>query len=106
MKSTVRTLCVASFLCLPLVWAGCTGTAVRESAGEYLDNTAITAKVKAELAADKMSNLFQINVETYRGIVQLSGFVNDQETAERAVTIAKKVPGVLEVKNSLIVKAQ
>lgn len=104
MKRLSRRLCVALCLAFPLVWVGCASTPTRESTGEYVDDSVITAKVKAELGADKMISLFQISVETYKGVVQLSGFVNTREQADEAVAVARKVKGVREVKNSLVVK--
>ncbi|MBE0618387.1 MAG: BON domain-containing protein [Proteobacteria bacterium] len=106
MQRIVSALCIALCLSVPALWVGCASTSTRESTGEYIDDSAITAKVKTQLGADKMLSLFQINVETYKGVVQLSGFVNGQEAAEHAVGIARQVNGVTEVKNSLIVKPQ
>ena len=106
MRRILSSLCVALCLALPVVWAGCASTSTRESAGEYIDDSVITSKVKAELGADKVLSVFQIGVETYKGVVQLSGFVNNREAAEHAADIARKVGGVREVKNSLVVKPQ
>ncbi|MHB8765567.1 MAG: BON domain-containing protein [Deferrisomatales bacterium] len=106
MRSFSRRLCIALCLAFPVVWAGCASTPTRQSTGEYVDDSAVTAKVKAELGADKMASLLQISVGTYKGVVQLSGFVNSREAAEHAVAIAQKVNGVREVKNSLVVKPQ
>ena len=106
MKKLSRRLCVALCLAFPLVWAGCASTPTREGTGEYVDDSVITSKVKTELGADKMVSLVQISVETYKGVVQLSGFVNSREQADHAAAIARKVKGVREVKNSLIVKPQ
>ena len=106
MRRILSGLCVALCLALPVVWAGCASTSTRESTGEYVDDSAITSKVKAQLGADKILSVFQIGVETYKGVVQLSGFVNSREAANHAAAIARKVKGVREVKNSLIVKPQ
>jgi len=84
--------------------AGCAGTSTRESTGEYIDDTTITTKVKAEIFNDPMLKVLQINVESYKGIVQLSGFVDSKQAAERATQIAGAVDGVRGVKNSLVVK--
>jgi osmotically-inducible protein OsmY len=84
--------------------AGCAGTSTRESTGEYIDDTTITTKVKAEIFNDPMLKVLQINVESYKGIVQLSGFVDSKQAAERATQIAGSVDGVRGVKNSLVVK--
>ncbi|MDQ1333971.1 MAG: hypothetical protein QG552_921 [Thermodesulfobacteriota bacterium] len=76
----------------------------QESAGEYVDDSVITTKVKSLLAADDFLKSFQITVETTKGDVQLSGSVNSQQAIDKAVTIAKGVKGVKSVKNNLNVK--
>jgi osmotically-inducible protein OsmY len=85
-------------------FAACASSRTSESTGEYVDDSVITTKVKALLAEDDFLRSFQISVETYRGIVQLSGFVNSQQTVDKAGQIARSVKGVTSVKNSLIVK--
>lgn len=94
------------FVVLALVTfiAGCAGTSTRESTGEYIDDTTITTKVKAEIFNDPMLKVLQINVESYKGVVQLSGFVDSRQAIERAVQIAGAVEGVKGVENSLVVK--
>jgi osmotically-inducible protein OsmY len=82
----------------------CASTSKKESTGEYVDDSVITTKVKSQLAADDFLKSFQINVETYKGIVQLSGFVDAQKAVDKAVKIARSVKGVKSVKNDLIVK--
>jgi len=82
----------------------CASTPRQESAGEYADDSVITAKVKSLLAGDDVLKSFQIGVETYKGIVQLSGFVDSRQTVEIADQTARSVKGVRSVKNSLIVK--
>lgn len=84
--------------------AGCSGSKRHESTGEYLDDTVLTTKVKASILGDSKLKVLQIDVETFKGIVQLSGFVDSQEAAERAVHLARTVKGVKQVNNSLIVK--
>jgi osmotically-inducible protein OsmY len=84
--------------------AACTSTSTRESTGEYIDDSAISTKVRAEIIADKDLTLFQIDVTTYKGVVQLSGFVNSQDFKTRAGQLAGGVEGVKSVKNNLIVK--
>ncbi len=83
---------------------GCASTSTRESTGEYIDNSAITAKVKTALAEDEIVKARQINVDTFRGTVQLSGFVNTSAEKARAGTIAAGIPGVRDVKNNITVK--
>ena len=82
----------------------CASTAKKESTGEYVDDSVITTKVKTLLAADDFLKSFQIGVETYKGTVQLSGFVNSQKAVDKADEIARDVKGVKAVKNDLVVK--
>ncbi len=84
--------------------AGCAGTSHKESTGEYVDDSVITAKVKAKIFEDPTLKVLQINVETFKGEVQLSGFVNSTASSARAVQVARSVKGVQSVKNSLIIK--
>lgn len=84
--------------------AGCASTSTQEGTGEYIDDTVITAKVKAAFLNDPVLNVAEINVETFKGIVQLSGFVSSREAAQRAVTVARQVSGVKSVKNDMRVK--
>ncbi len=84
--------------------AACASTPKQESTGEYVDDSVITTKVKSLLAADDFLKSFQIGVETYKGTVQLSGFVSSQNLIDKAVQITRSVKGVTAVKNSLIVK--
>ena len=82
----------------------CASTSKKESTGEYVDDSVITTKVKSQLAGDDFLKSLQISVETFKGIVQLSGFVNNQKAVEKAGQIARRVKGVKSVKNDLIVK--
>ena len=91
-------------LVLVVFMAGCAGTRHKESTGEYIDDSVITTKVKAEIFNDPMLKVFQINVETYKGVVQLSGFVNSAQITARTSEAARSVNGVTVVKNSLITK--
>jgi hypothetical protein len=91
-------------LMLIATFAACTSTSTKESTGEYVDDSVITTKVKALLANDDFFKSFQISVETYKGIVQLSGFVNSQQAVDKAGQIARSVQGVKSVKNNLSVK--
>jgi len=84
--------------------AACASTRTQESTGEYVDDSVITTKVKSLLAADDLLKSFQIGVETYKGTVQLSGFVNTQKAVDKAVQITRTVKGVTSVKNDLVVK--
>lgn len=93
-------------VCIALVTAfvGCASTPTRESSGQYIDDSAITTKVKAAILADPSLKVFQINVETFKGEVQLSGFVDTAQSVKKAGDVARGVEGVKSVKNSLIVK--
>jgi len=91
-------------LMLIATFAACASTRTRESTGEYVDDSVITTKVKSLLAADDFLKSFQISVETYKGSVQLSGFVNSRQAADKADQITRSVQGVKSVKNDLIVK--
>ena len=82
----------------------CAATRTQESTGEYVDDSVITTKVKSLLAADDFLKSFQIGVESFKGVVQLSGFVNSQKAVDKAVEITRSVKGVKSVKNDLIVK--
>ena len=84
--------------------AACASTSTRESTGEYVDDSVITTKVKSLLAEDDFLKSFQISVETYKGIVQLSGFVNSRQAVDKAGQIARSVQGVKSVRNNLIEK--
>jgi osmotically-inducible protein OsmY len=86
------------------VIAGCASTRTQESTGEYVDDSTITAKVKAAILDDPSLKVFDISVETFKGVVQLSGFVNSAEIRSRAAVVTSRVSGVKSVKNSLIVK--
>jgi len=91
-------------LMLIAIFAACAGTRTSESTGEYVDDSVITTKIKALLAEDDFLKSFQISVETFKGTVQLSGFVNSQRAVDKAGQIARSVKGVDSVKNNLIVK--
>ena len=91
-------------LMLVATFAACASTRTHESTGEYVDDSTITTKVKALLAEDDFLKSFQIGVETYKGRVQLSGFVNSQDAVEKAGEITRSVKGVTSVANNLIVK--
>jgi len=83
---------------------GCASTATQEGTGEYIDNTVITTKVKTAIFNEPTLKSFEINVETFKGVVQLSGFVNSQADIDKAVEIARQVKGVKSVKNDMQLK--
>lgn len=89
---------------LMLSLLGCASTATKEGTGEYVDDAVITSKVKAEIFKDETLKSAEINVETFKGVVQLSGFVNSQEDINKAAEVARTVKGVTSVKNDMRVK--
>lgn len=91
-------------LLLVTLLAGCAGGSTHESTGEYFDDVVLSTKVKASILGDSRLKLLQINVETFKGVVQLSGFVDFAGAATRATELARRVKGVKSVNNSIIVK--
>jgi len=91
-------------LVLATSFMACAATRTHEGTGEYVDDTAITTKVKAAIFTDSELKVLQINVETFKGVVQLSGFVNSRASATKAAEVARGIKGVVEVKNDLVVK--
>lgn len=95
----------ALFLAVTLVSVvGCGSTPKQEGTGEYIDDTVITTKVKAAILNEPDLKVAEINVETFKGVVQLSGFVSSQTAADKAVEVARGVGGVKSVKNDMRVK--
>jgi osmotically-inducible protein OsmY len=82
----------------------CTSTSTQQSTGQAIDDGVVTAKVKAKLIEDPMTKAHQINVETFKGTVQLSGFVETNEARTRALQLAKSTDGVKSVKDALEVR--
>jgi hyperosmotically inducible protein len=89
-----------------LVMSACSATRTQQAPGEVIDDSLLTAKVKAALIDDPVTKARDINVETYRGVVQLAGFVDNAEQKAKATEIARSVTGVQEVRNDLRVSAQ
>lgn len=87
-----------------LLLAGCAATRTQEGAGEYLDDTVITAKVKSAILGDPALKAAEINVETFKGRVQLSGFISSRPQMDTAVAVARKVKGVTGVTNDMQLK--
>lgn len=95
----------AAFLAFTLATVvGCASTSQQSGAGEYVDDTVITTKVKAAIFNEPTLKSAEINVETYKGVVQLSGFVNSQADINKAVSLARGVDGVSGVKNDMRLK--
>lgn len=84
--------------------AGCASTATQEGTGEYIDDAVITTKVKAAIIDQPTLKVFEINVETFKGVVQLSGFVASQAAIDKASEVARFVRGVKSVKNDIRLK--
>ncbi|MGX9218636.1 BON domain-containing protein [Massilia varians] len=104
MKIAQRLITAAFTAAVAITAVGCSSNPTSKSAGEYVDDAVITTKVKAAFAADPTVKATEVNVETYKGDVQLSGFVAEPRDAQRAVEIARGVKGVTSVKNDIRVK--
>jgi hypothetical protein len=95
----------ALFLAVTLMSAvGCAATSKQEGTGEYVDDSVITAKVKAAILNEATLKVAEINVETFKGVVQLSGFVGTQADIDKAIAVARAVGGVKSVKNDMRLK--
>lgn len=95
-----------SLVILLVSFLGCASTAKQEGTGEYVDDSVITAKVKAAIFGEDSLKSSEITVETFKGIVQLSGFVSSQADINKAVALARTVKGVTSVKDDMRVKGQ
>ena len=97
---------VKLLVCIGVVTAflGCAATQTRESTGQYVDDTVITTNVKAAIFNESTLKTMQINVKTFKGVVQLSGFVDSAENVSKAGEIARRVENVVSVQNDLLVK--
>lgn len=110
MKTSLKSFVIFLFCLLVVGFAvsvfttGCASTATSSSTGEYVDDSAITVKVKSALVKDPVVKALDVKVETYKGVVQLSGFVRSATEREQAGSIAAGIQGVTSVKNSIIVK--
>jgi osmotically-inducible protein OsmY len=102
--STSLKLAVALALAVTATMDGCAETRTHEATGQYVDDSVITGKVKAAIAGEPSLKVAEINVETFKGVVQLSGFVSQASEISKAVSVARGVGGVQSVKNSLQVK--
>jgi hyperosmotically inducible periplasmic protein len=88
------------------ILSACAPTGTHRGTGEVIDDAAITTRVKTAFAADPQVKATEVQVETYKGTVQLSGFIDSSESAARAAQLARDVPGVKEVRNSMVIKEQ
>jgi hypothetical protein len=89
---------------LVTIFSACATRPILENTGDFIDDSVITTKIKSQIAGDSILKAFQISVETFRGTVQLSGFVNSQRDVDSATQIANNVKGVRSVRNNLMVK--
>ena len=104
-KTLSRRLALMSFAVASLGALGaCAGSPTREGTGEYVDDTVITTKVKAAVLNEPTLKSSEINVETFKGRVQLSGFVNSRADIDKAVALARDVKGVTSVANDMRLK--
>jgi len=83
---------------------GCAPTPTKQGTGEYIDDSVITTKVKAAIAEDPLTKVLEVKVKTFKGEVQLSGFVSSREAANRAIELARGVNGVTSVKDDMQIK--
>jgi osmotically-inducible protein OsmY len=99
-----KRLATILFSFLLVAVAGCASTSKSEGTAEYIDDTVITSKVKTEIFNEPSLKSRELNVETFKGIVQLSGFVSSQAEITKAVQVARNVKGVKSVKNDMRIK--
>jgi osmotically-inducible protein OsmY len=104
MTGITRRLATLAGVLLMATTLGCASTRTQEGTGEYVDDTVITSKVKAAILNEPTLKSAEINVETFKGVVQLSGFVNSQAAEGKAVEVARTVGGVKSVKNDMRLK--
>jgi hyperosmotically inducible protein len=100
----MKAISVSLLAAVLIITVGCAGSATRESTGEYIDDTWITTKVKAALIDDPVVKAVEVNVETFKGVVQLSGFVSSSEAMDQAVVVAGNIDGVVSVRNDMRIK--
>ena len=104
MNKITRQLASLAGLLFLLTAMGCASTAKQEGTGEYVDDTVITTKVKAAILNEPTLKSAEINVETFKGVVQLSGFVKSSDSVGKATMVARNVAGVKSVKNDMRLK--
>jgi osmotically-inducible protein OsmY len=99
-----RAVATAMFASASLMSVSCASTPTQESTGQYVDDSVVTTRVKAAILADASLKSSEINVETFKGRVQLSGFVNSKEDIDHAMTVTRAVKGVSSVANDMRLK--
>lgn len=101
LSKNIATAFLATFL---FALAGCVSTPTSEGTGAYVEDSVITGKIKAVILNEPMLKSREINVETYKGVVQLSGFVSSEAEAQKAVEVTRGIKGVMSVKNDMRLK--
>ncbi len=104
MNSHLRKIALLASALALAVTVGCASTAKQEGTGEYVDDTVITTKVKAAILNEPTLKSAEINVETFKGVVQLSGFVSSKAAETKAVEVTRTVAGVKSVKDDMRLK--
>jgi len=104
MNKTMRLFSACCLAVTLLTAAGCASTKTTEGTGQYVDDSVITSKVKAAILGTPNLNSAEINVETFKGVVQLSGFVSSNAEISTAIAVARRVAGVKSVKNDMRLK--
>ncbi len=100
----LKTITALFFAIMLVSVLGCASTATQEGTGEFVDDTVITTKVKAAIFDEPSLKSAEINVETFKGVVQLSGFVSSEANEHKAVELARSVKGVKSVKDDMRLK--
>lgn len=103
MLRSYRTASMVMGLCAALL-VGCAGSSTRQSTGEYMDDAVIATKVKTALVQDDIVDAIEVDVDVFKGVVHLNGFVETRAEADRAEQIASRVDGVDRVKNNIEVR--
>lgn len=103
MQSVGLSICLGASVAL-IGLSGCAGDRYKQSTGEHIDDRATSSRIKKELAEDTQYKYSQVEVKTFKGTAQLSGFVNTRAEKSRAGDIAKKVEGIKDVENNITVK--
>ena len=104
MNNVIRPIGYFLATLIAVLATGCASTEKHESTGQYVDDTTLTAKVKAAIFNEPTLKSAEINVETFKGVVQLSGFVSSAAAQTKAVQVAKSVSGVVSVKDDMRLK--
>ena len=104
MKPTIIALALCAAVAAPML-QGCAVARDQQPVGSYIDDTTLTTRIKAKFAADHKVSAMAINVETLKGVVQLSGFAKTSDEREQAEQLARSVTGVVSVRNDIIVRS-